>query len=87
MPRTSTALKGSRAASASKNGDAHTAILMREHGIRQIYSRDTDFNLFSFLEVLDPLETTAGVQAGETAPDGAPAEPDPEVRRRDPAIP
>jgi len=50
--------------------DAHTAILMREHGIRQIYSRDTDFNLFSFLEVLDPLETTAGVQAGETVPGG-----------------
>lgn len=31
--------------------DAHTAILMREHGIRQIYTRDTDFHRFSFLGV------------------------------------
>jgi uncharacterized protein len=35
--------------------DAHTAILMREHGIRQICTRDTDFHRFSFLEVIDPL--------------------------------
>ncbi len=35
--------------------DAHTAILMREHGIRQIYTRDTDFHRFPFLEVIDPL--------------------------------
>jgi predicted nucleic acid-binding protein len=35
--------------------DAHTAILMREHGIRRICTRDTDFNRFSFLEVIDPL--------------------------------
>jgi uncharacterized protein len=35
--------------------DAHTAILMREHGIRQICARDTDFNQFSFLEIIDPL--------------------------------
>jgi uncharacterized protein len=35
--------------------DAHTAILMREHGIRRIYTRDTDFHRFSFLEVFDPL--------------------------------
>jgi uncharacterized protein len=35
--------------------DAHTAILMREHGIRQICTRDTDFNWFPFLEVIDPL--------------------------------
>lgn len=35
--------------------DAHTAILMREHGIRQICTRDTDFHRFSFLEVVDPL--------------------------------
>ncbi len=37
--------------------DAHTAILMREHGIRRIYTRDTDFNRFPFIEVVDPLET------------------------------
>ena len=36
--------------------DAHTAILMREHGIRQICTRDTDFHRFPFLEVIDPLQ-------------------------------
>lgn len=35
--------------------DAHTAILMREHGIRRIYTRDTDFHRFPFLEPIDPL--------------------------------
>jgi uncharacterized protein len=35
--------------------DAHTAILMREHGIRQICTRDTDFHRFPFVEVIDPL--------------------------------
>jgi hypothetical protein len=35
--------------------DAHTAILMREHGVTRIYSRDTDFHRFTFLEVVDPL--------------------------------
>ena len=35
--------------------DAHTAILMREHGIRRICTRDTDFHRFPFLEVVDPL--------------------------------
>ena len=36
--------------------DAHTAILMREHGIRRICTRNTDFHRFSFLEVIDPLQ-------------------------------
>jgi uncharacterized protein len=36
--------------------DAHTAILMREHGIRQICTRDTDFHRFPFIEVIDPLQ-------------------------------
>ena len=35
--------------------DTHTAILLREHGIRQICTRDTDFHRFHFLEMLDPL--------------------------------
>jgi hypothetical protein len=35
--------------------DAHTAVLMREHGIRRIVTRDTDFHRFPFLETLDPL--------------------------------
>ena len=37
--------------------DAHTAILMREHGIRRICTRDTDFHQFAFLEVVDPLRS------------------------------
>jgi uncharacterized protein len=35
--------------------DTHTAVLMREHGIRRICTRDTDFNQFPFLEVIDPM--------------------------------
>ncbi len=34
--------------------DAHIAILMREHGVCTIYTRDTDFHRFPFLEVVDP---------------------------------
>lgn len=34
--------------------DAQTAILMREHGIKRIYTRDTDFHRFPFLEPVDP---------------------------------
>lgn len=36
--------------------DAHTAILMREHGIRRICTRDTDFHRFPFVEVIDPVQ-------------------------------
>ena len=35
--------------------DVHTAVLMREHGIREIYTRDTDFSRFPFVTVIDPL--------------------------------
>jgi len=35
--------------------DAETAILMREHGIKTIYTRDTDFHRFPFVEPIDPL--------------------------------
>jgi hypothetical protein len=35
--------------------DTHTAIILREHGIRHICTRDTDFCLFKFLEIIDPL--------------------------------
>ena len=35
--------------------DAETAVLMREHGIRRIVTRDTDFARFSFVEIVDPL--------------------------------
>lgn len=37
--------------------DTHTAVLLREHGIGRICTRDTDFNRFPFLEVIDPLRT------------------------------
>jgi len=37
--------------------DAHTAILMREHGIRRVCTRDMDFHRFPFLEVVDPIQT------------------------------
>jgi len=35
--------------------DVHTVVLMREHGIRRIVTRDSDFHRFPFLEVIDPL--------------------------------
>lgn len=35
--------------------DAETAVLMREHGIRQICTRDTDFHRFPFVDPIDPL--------------------------------
>ena len=34
--------------------DATTAILMREHGVKVIYTQDTDFHRFPFLEPVDP---------------------------------
>ncbi len=35
--------------------DLHTAVLMREHGINRICTRDTDFHRFPFLTVVDPM--------------------------------
>lgn len=37
--------------------DAHTAVLMREHGIRRVCTRDTDFHRFPFVEVIDPSQS------------------------------
>lgn len=34
--------------------DVQTAILMRENGVRAIYTHDSDFNRFAFIDVLDP---------------------------------
>ncbi len=34
---------------------AHTAILMREHGVSRICTRDADFHRFPFVQVVDPL--------------------------------
>ncbi len=35
--------------------DAHTAILMREHGIGRIHTRDAAFHRFDVLDVVDPV--------------------------------
>ena len=35
--------------------DTATAVLMKEHGIRRICTRDTDFHRFPFVEPVDPL--------------------------------
>ncbi len=35
--------------------DLHTAVLMREHGVSRICTRDTNFHRFPFLTVVDPL--------------------------------
>jgi hypothetical protein len=45
--------------------DAHIAILMREHGIRRIYTRDTAFHVFGFLEPIDPVRPAAAPGSAE----------------------
>lgn len=35
--------------------DVHTAVLMKEHGIDEIRTVDTDFHQFRFLRVVNPL--------------------------------
>jgi toxin-antitoxin system PIN domain toxin len=35
--------------------DAHLAALLRQHGIRTLYTNDTDFRKFDFLDVRDPF--------------------------------
>jgi len=35
--------------------DAHIATVLRQHGVRRIYTADTDFRKFAFLEVVNPL--------------------------------
>lgn len=36
--------------------DAHIATILRQHGVTRIYTADTDFLKFRFLEVVNPLE-------------------------------
>ena len=36
--------------------DAHTAILMREHGVTEIRTADAHFSRFPFLRVVNPLD-------------------------------
>ena len=35
--------------------DAHVAALLKQHGVRTLYTRDADFRKFTFLEVRDPF--------------------------------
>ena len=35
--------------------DAHLAALLRQHGVRRLYTVDRDFRRFDFLEVTDPF--------------------------------
>lgn len=48
--------------------DAHTAVLMREHGIRRIFTRDTDFHRFPFLEPVDPVGSTLNEPRARSTP-------------------
>lgn len=35
--------------------DAHIATILHQHGVRRIYTADSDFRKFDFLEVINPL--------------------------------
>ena len=35
--------------------DAHLAVILRQHGVSRIYTADTDFRKFEFLEAINPL--------------------------------
>lgn len=51
-------LSSLHAASGNLFFDIRTATLMQEHGIRTIYTADTDFLQFKDLEVINPLSRT-----------------------------
>jgi hypothetical protein len=36
--------------------DAHVAAVLRQHGVRILYTNDSDFRQFAFLEVRNPFE-------------------------------
>jgi uncharacterized protein len=40
--------------------DAHLAVILRQHGVRVLYTRDRDFLKFRFLDVRDPFAATKG---------------------------
>lgn len=37
--------------------DLHTAVLMREHGVPEVMTADTDFRKFPFLSVTNPIQS------------------------------
>jgi toxin-antitoxin system PIN domain toxin len=53
--------------------DAHIAVLMREHGVRTIYTRDADFFRFPFLEPIDPVRPPAPPGVAEATARSHPA--------------
>jgi uncharacterized protein len=40
----------------SRVSDAHLVTLMRQHGVRTIYSRDRDFRMFDGIEANNPID-------------------------------
>ena len=44
--------------------DAHIAALLRQHGVERIYTADSDFRKFTFLEVINPLADWNKSQTG-----------------------
>jgi predicted nucleic acid-binding protein len=40
--------------------DAHLAAILRQHGVRTLYTRDADFRKFAFLEVRHPFTAAPG---------------------------
>jgi len=38
--------------------DAHLATLLRQHGVRGLYTNDRDFRKFDFLDIRNPFATT-----------------------------
>ena len=36
--------------------DAHLAVVLREHGVKRLYTTDVDFRKFDFLETINPLK-------------------------------
>ena len=59
LDQITTALNEGKGTAGKLLHDAHIAILMREHGIRRIYTRDTDFFRFPFVEPVDPIRPAA----------------------------
>jgi toxin-antitoxin system PIN domain toxin len=35
--------------------DAHLAVILKQHGVSKIYTADTDFRKFDFMDVINPL--------------------------------
>ena len=40
--------------------DLHTAVLMREHGVSKLCTRDSGFRHFPFLTIINPLQQPRG---------------------------